>query len=226
MASIVKVIEVMAESEKSWEDAVQTAVRHASETLHGIKSVYVDNFSAKVENDRIVGYRVDAKISFVLEKNTATESTKKRKSWRVARLSVDLGNGALERDVTIAIRPRREVTGTLTLPDDPRGLVIFVHGSGSSRSSARNRLVPGTLVRARFGTLLMDLLTPPEERIDDRTSQFRFDIPLSVERLGAATHAVRSWKETHQLPIGYVGASTGAAAALVTARLSRSWFGR
>jgi hypothetical protein len=69
MAKVVKVIEVMAESEKSWEDALQNAVRHASETLHGIRSVYVDNFTAKVENDRIVEYRVDAKISFVLERS-------------------------------------------------------------------------------------------------------------------------------------------------------------
>jgi dodecin len=67
MANVVKVIEVMAESAKSWEDAVQNPVARACETVHGIKSVYADNFSAKVENDRIVEYRVDAKISFVLE---------------------------------------------------------------------------------------------------------------------------------------------------------------
>lgn len=67
MGNVVKVIEVMAESEKSWDDAVQIAVTRAAETLHGIKSVYVDNFTAKVENDRIVEYRIDAKISFLLE---------------------------------------------------------------------------------------------------------------------------------------------------------------
>jgi dodecin len=73
MSNVVKVIEVIAESEKSWEDAVQTAVIVASETLHGIKSVYVDNFTAKVENDRIVEYRVDAKISFLLESPTGNK---------------------------------------------------------------------------------------------------------------------------------------------------------
>ena len=67
MANVVKVVEVMSESEKSWEDAVVNAVSRASETIHGIKSVYVDNFTAKVDGNRIVGYRIDAKISFVLD---------------------------------------------------------------------------------------------------------------------------------------------------------------
>ncbi len=67
MANVVKVVEVMSESEKSWEDAVLNAVNRASETIHGIKSVYVDNFTAKVEGNRIVQYRIDAKISFVLD---------------------------------------------------------------------------------------------------------------------------------------------------------------
>jgi dodecin len=67
MANVVKVVEVMSESEKSWEDAVLNAVRRTAETIHGIKSVYVDNFTAKVEGDRIVEYRIDAKISFLLD---------------------------------------------------------------------------------------------------------------------------------------------------------------
>ena len=67
MPNVVKVIEVMSESATSWEDAVVSAVERASETVHGIKSVYVDNFNAKVENGRIVEYRIDAKISFLLE---------------------------------------------------------------------------------------------------------------------------------------------------------------
>jgi flavin-binding protein dodecin len=71
MASVVKVVEVMSESEKSWEDAVLNAVKRTARTIHGIKSVYVDNFTAKVEGDRIVEYRVDAKISFVLDEPEA-----------------------------------------------------------------------------------------------------------------------------------------------------------
>jgi dodecin len=67
MANVVKVLEVMSESEKGWEDAVQNAVMRAAETIHGIKSVYVDNFTATVEGDRITTYRVDAKISFLLD---------------------------------------------------------------------------------------------------------------------------------------------------------------
>jgi dodecin len=67
MANVVKVVEVMSESEKSWEDAVLNGVRRTAETIHGIKSVYVDNFTAKVEDDRIVEYRIDAKISFLLD---------------------------------------------------------------------------------------------------------------------------------------------------------------
>jgi flavin-binding protein dodecin len=67
MANVVKVVEVMSESETSWEDAVLNAVRRTAETIHGIKSVYVDNLTAKVEGDRIVEYRVDAKISFLVD---------------------------------------------------------------------------------------------------------------------------------------------------------------
>ena len=67
MADVVKVVEVMSESDKSWEDAVLNAVRRTAETIHGIRSVYVDNFTAKVEGDRIVQYRIDAKISFLID---------------------------------------------------------------------------------------------------------------------------------------------------------------
>lgn len=72
MANVVKVVEVMSESAKSWEDAVINAVTRTAQTVHGIKSVYVDNFTAKVEGDRIVSYRVDAKISFVLDAGERT----------------------------------------------------------------------------------------------------------------------------------------------------------
>lgn len=68
MADMLKIIEVLAESEKSWEDATEQAVRRASETLHGIKSIYIENFEAKVEGDKITRYRINGKISFMLEK--------------------------------------------------------------------------------------------------------------------------------------------------------------
>src|SRR5262245_48506357 len=105
----------------------------------------------------------------------------------------------------------------LHVPADARGLVIFAHGSGSSRFSSRNRQVSELLNRGRFATLLLDLLTPAEERIDVRTAEYRFDIPLLGRRVIAAT----DWAVTHptlrELPYGYFGASTGAAAALVAA---------
>jgi putative phosphoribosyl transferase len=92
-----------------------------------------------------------------------------------------------------------------------RGLVVFAHGSGSSRRSPRNRQVAGALNAMRFGTLLFDLLTEEEEVEDARTARLRFDVPLLAERLSA----VVQWARTR--PVGLFGASTGAAAALVTA---------
>jgi putative phosphoribosyl transferase len=106
---------------------------------------------------------------------------------------------------------------TLTLPDQPCGLVVFAHGSGSSRTSPRNRLVAGILVEAGLATLLMDLLTPEEEVEDARTAALRFDIPLLAERLTAAVDLVGGDHRLRPLGLGLFGASTGAAAALVTA---------
>lgn len=100
--------------------------------------------------------------------------------------------------------------GDLTIPDGARGMVLFAHGSGSSRRSPRNRLVADTLNRAGLGTLLFDLLTPQEER--DRANVF--DIPLLAKRLRAATDWWAERPEAREVPIGYFGASTGAAAAL------------
>ncbi|MGE5324143.1 MAG: dienelactone hydrolase family protein [Actinomycetota bacterium] len=107
--------------------------------------------------------------------------------------------------------------GDLQVPDDARGLVIFVHGSGSSRFSPRNRRVAKALNDRGLATLLLDLLSNEEQRIDAETMQFRFDIPL----LAARSTLVAAWAEKHpdlgRLPIGLFGASTGAAAALITA---------
>jgi pimeloyl-ACP methyl ester carboxylesterase len=108
--------------------------------------------------------------------------------------------------------------GDLTVPDDPSGLVLFAHGSGSSRRSPRNRAVAASLNEAGFCTLLFDLLTADEERVDARTGDLRFDIPLLARRLTMAVDWLDgSGERAGQLPYGLFGASTGAAAALVTA---------
>lgn len=105
------------------------------------------------------------------------------------------------------------IEGMLEVPDGARGIVLFAHGSGSSRHSPRNNYVAGVLREAGIGTLLMDLLTV-EEDSDYKT---RFDIPLLTRRLTVATDWLRTRPEAKDLPIGYFGASTGAAAALQAA---------
>jgi len=107
--------------------------------------------------------------------------------------------------------------GDLAMPEGARGLVIFAHGSGSSRFSRRNRLVASRLREAGVATLLMDLLTEAEEHADLETAEFRFDIGLLADRLKAAAKLLRTTPETSGLKIGLFGASTGAAAALVAA---------
>lgn len=104
--------------------------------------------------------------------------------------------------------------GDLVVPQKGRGIVIFAHGSGSSRLSPRNRFVAKALNNAGIGTLLFDLLTAEEEVVDDVTRELRFDIPFLAKRLVAVT----KWlEEEHPLNFGYFGASTGAAAALEAA---------
>jgi pimeloyl-ACP methyl ester carboxylesterase len=107
--------------------------------------------------------------------------------------------------------------GNLTLPQDCQAVVLFAHGSGSSRHSPRNRYVARLLNEAKLATLLIDLLTLHEEAIDAHTAQLRFDIDLLAKRLVDATDWLTQFPDTKQLRIGYFGASTGAAAALVAA---------
>jgi putative phosphoribosyl transferase len=107
--------------------------------------------------------------------------------------------------------------GNLSLPVGASGVVLFAHGSGSSRHSPRNRYVARLLNAAKLATLLIDLLTPDEEAIDLRTAHLRFDIELLAERLIAATDWLTQQQATRQLRVGYFGASTGAGAALVAA---------
>lgn len=107
--------------------------------------------------------------------------------------------------------------GTLSIPQNAGGIVMFAHGSGSSRFSPRNRFVAETLREAGLATLLIDLLTSEEESIDLKTHEFRFNIELLAERLVGATHWLQKIEETRDLRIGYFGASTGAGAALIAA---------
>ena len=109
------------------------------------------------------------------------------------------------------------LAGDLVLVDGARGVVLFAHGSGSSRHSPRNKQVAAGLNDAGLATLLIDLLTASEEEADVRTGQLRFDVPLLASRLTAAVDWLAAQPTTASLPVGLFGASTGAAAALVTA---------
>lgn len=125
---------------------------------------------------------------------------------------------AIEYQEDVIVRAgRTSLDGTLTLPRDARSLVIFAHGSGSSRHSPRNRFVAGALNEAGLGTLLFDLLTPEEEAADERTRHLRFDIPMLARRLTEVVDWASLEPSTHTLPIGLFGSSTGSAAALISA---------
>jgi pimeloyl-ACP methyl ester carboxylesterase len=139
---------------------------------------------------------------------------------------MNAGGGPEAEELTIEV-PVGDVSleGTLTIPPDPQGVVVFVHGSGSGRFSPRNRAVAGVLVGGGFVTLLTDLLTAEEEVEDVRTARLRFDIALLADRVvatidwlaaGEAAAAPRG-KALAALPLGCFGASTGAAAALIAA---------
>jgi putative phosphoribosyl transferase len=109
------------------------------------------------------------------------------------------------------------LSGNLDIPKDASAIVLFAHGSGSSRQSPRNQFVARTLNEAGLATLLFDLLTQKEETVDMRTREHRFNIHLLAERLAHATTWTKQQTQTRDLRIGYFGSSTGAAAALVAA---------
>lgn len=118
----------------------------------------------------------------------------------------------MEQTITISI-DSVQLTGILAIPEQIKGLVIFAHGSGSSRLSPRNNFVARVLQEANFGTLLFDLLTEEEDTIYEN----RFDISLLAKRLVTVTNWIRKQPRLKNLPIGYFGASTGSAAALIAA---------
>ena len=130
---------------------------------------------------------------------------------------MDKTQGSSNKTYTVPVEEGITLEGNLNIPENPRGLVLFVHGSGSSRFSPRNQFVARQLESAGLATFLIDLLTAREEEEDRYTGHLRFDIPLLSRRVVAATDWLLSQPTTRNLKIGYFGASTGAAAALVAA---------
>jgi dienelactone hydrolase len=126
------------------------------------------------------------------------------------------GTPGAEQEVGLTVGGAR-LSATLAIPEKARAIVLFAHGSGSSRHSPRNRYVAGVLGQAGLATLLLDLLTPGEDAVDAVTRQHRFDIDLLARRLVGATEWTAAQPATRGLAIGYFGASTGAAAALIGA---------
>jgi putative phosphoribosyl transferase len=115
-----------------------------------------------------------------------------------------------------------QLAGDLVVPGDARAIVVFAHGSGSSRHSLRNRAVAEVLQDNGFATLLLDLLTEDEERADRDTAELRFDIPLLADRVVTAVEQIGGQVVVRGLPVGLFGASTGAAAALIAAARDNS----
>jgi putative phosphoribosyl transferase len=126
--------------------------------------------------------------------------------------------GAIEQLVKVTFGSE-VLDGILTVPSRAKAIILFAHGSGSSRFSHRNLFVAESLQKEGLATLLFDLLTRKEEEYDDRSGELRFDISLLTMRLAGATAWLASQKETRALAMGYFGASTGAAAALSAAAM-------
>lgn len=122
-----------------------------------------------------------------------------------------------KKEVQVMLSPDVNLNGILSIPDDATGIILFAHGSGSSRHSPRNQYVAETLNEAGFATLLFDLLTEVEEAIDNRTRSYRFDISLLAKRVMGVIDWLREQAVTKELSIGLFGTSTGAVAALVAA---------
>ena len=123
----------------------------------------------------------------------------------------------LQEEIVTVPAGKVRLEGNLVIPEGATGIVLFAHGSGSSRHSIRNRFVADELREGNLGTLLFDLLSPEEESIDIRTTHLRFDIALLAERLIFALDWIAEHEETKDLRVGLFGSSTGAGAALVTA---------
>lgn len=125
---------------------------------------------------------------------------------------------AAARPVSVRVPIGREfLDGDLSIPPGASGLVLFAHGSGSSRHSPRNQFVARVLEQRGLATMLIDLLTPAEERVDDRTAEYRFDLPMLARRLVQIVDWLKEQPQTASLPVSLFGASTGGGAALMAA---------
>jgi putative phosphoribosyl transferase len=122
-----------------------------------------------------------------------------------------------ERNLVQIASGEETINGNLTVPEGSKGIVLFAHGSGSSRFSPRNRYVAELMNKKGIATLLIDLLTADEEAVDEYTGQYRFDVSMLAERLVVSTKWLKTNSATKKLSVGYFGASTGAAAALIAA---------
>lgn len=122
----------------------------------------------------------------------------------------------MEKEIEIQI-DQGILSGILSVPKEAKGIVLFVHGSGSSRHSPRNQAVARKIFEAGIGTFLFDLLTSAEEEVDNVTAELRFNIPMLAERTVLVTQWIEKQKELRGMKIGYFGASTGAAVALIAA---------
>ena len=123
----------------------------------------------------------------------------------------------VQESLTIAVEVGHDIGADLHVPANATGLVVFAHGSGSSRYSARNRAIAAALNGRGLGTLLLDLLTEQEAQIDAEAPSYRFDVPRLASRVVVATDWILRQPSLQSLPIGYHGASSGAAAALIAA---------
>ncbi len=172
---------------------------HAEESFFAVGQWY-DDFTATSDDEVIE----------LLERARSRFTQHQRKSGRA------VARGPVQRNVQIPVG-ERYLEAHLAVPPGARAIVLFAHGSGSGRHSPRNQFVAGELQRHGLATLLLDLLTQEEEVIDAMTGHLRFDIGLLAVRLVNATEWVRQESETRTLDVGYFGASTGAAAALIAA---------
>jgi len=181
--------------------ADETVCLHSEEPFHAV-GLWYEDFTTTTDDD------VVELLDRARSEHARPEPQARSRSERVP--------APVDRDVRIPLGDTW-LEGRLTIPPGAHGLVLFAHGSGSSRHSPRNQFVAGELRRAGVATLLLDLLTEDEEEIDARTRHLRFDISLLASRLVIATDWAHAESESSALDIGYFGASTGAAAALVAA---------
>ena len=198
-AKLVVAVPVAPASTCAWlrEAVDQLVCLYPPEQFHAVGQFY--------ENFMQVGDNEVKNLLRRAERSSATAISTVQPAWDGSEHEVSIDRGGVR------------LEGTLSLPKDPIGLVLFAHGSGSSRHSPRNQFVADVLQSHRIATLLFDLLTREEESVDRRTGELRFDIGLLAGRLVGATNWVMQYRATRTLPIGYFGASTGAAAALVAA---------